>query len=184
MATALRHRCRRPCRTRDRSCQLPKSEQRRNSMTSAHSTAIAACCAECGAAVAQGREGCQTLFDEVLAREFGDYRYARMHRLTVDAYALQHPAEYMRSAKSYAAHLTGMYAAIDAGAPAEINRAVQQWLNGSNVLLRPDHPAPRQRGVLTILHVYEAVAPEEPHSPSPRVGAVRVAGVACVSSLG
>jgi len=37
----------------------------------------------------------------MIAREFGDFRYAREHRLTVDAYSLQHPDEYMRSAKSY-----------------------------------------------------------------------------------
>jgi uncharacterized protein DUF5946 len=130
-------------------------------MTSAHSTAFATCCPECGAAVAQGREACQRLFDEVLAREFGDYRYARMHRLTVDVYALQHPAEYMRSAKSYAAHLTGMYAALEKGGTAETNRAVQQWLNGSKFFPRPGDPAPRQRGVLTIIHVHEAVDPED-----------------------
>ena len=69
-------------------------------------------CPECGADVRGGRAGCQQLCDEVLAREFGDYRYAREHRLTVDAYSLQHPDEYMRSAKSYAAHLTGAYVAF------------------------------------------------------------------------
>ena len=118
-------------------------------------------CPECGAAVLQGREACQKLFDEVLAREYGDYRYARMHRLTVDAYALQHPAEYMRSAKSYAAHLTGLYAALETDAMAETNRAVQQWLNGSHVFPRPDNPAPRQRGMLTVIHVHEAVDPDD-----------------------
>jgi hypothetical protein len=119
------------------------------------------CCPECGAEVSQGREACQKLFDDVLAREFGDYRYARMHRLTVDAYSLQHPAEYMRSAKSYAAHLTGMYAALETAATAEINHAVQQWLNGSRVFPRPGNPDPRQRGVLTVIHVHEASEPED-----------------------
>ena len=119
------------------------------------------CCPECGAEVPQGREACQKLFDDVLAREFGDYRYARMHRLTVDAYSLQHPAEYMRSAKSYAAHLTGMYAALETGTMTEINRAVQKWLSSSPVFPRPDEPAPRQRGVLTVIHVHEAAEPED-----------------------
>jgi len=84
-----------------------------------------------------------------------------MHRLTVDVYALQHPVEYMRSAKSYAAHLTGMYTALEMGAAAETNRAVQQWLNSSKVFPRPGNPAPRQRGELTIIHVHEAVGPED-----------------------
>ena len=118
-------------------------------------------CPECGAPVAGGRAGCQRLFDEVLAREFGDYRYAREHRLMVDAYSLQHPAEYMRSAKSYAAHLTGMCAALEGDRPAEVNRAVQIWLNGPKTFPRPDHPGPKQRGALTIVHVHEAGAPEE-----------------------
>jgi hypothetical protein len=113
-------------------------------------------CPECGAVVDGGRAACQKLFDEVLAREFGDYRYAREHRLTVDVYSLQHPAEYMRSAKSYAAHLTGMYAALEDATAATTNRAVQQWLNGPSCLTRPDHPPPRQRGALTVVHVYEA----------------------------
>ena len=129
-------------------------------MTLVPSTTFAASCPECGAPVAGGREACQRLFDEVLAREFGDYRYARLHRLTVDCYSLQHPAEYMRSAKSYAAHLTGICAALEDDA-AQTNRAVQRWLNGPNVFLRPGDPAPQQRGALTILHVHAATDPED-----------------------
>jgi hypothetical protein len=117
-------------------------------------------CPECGAVVG-GRAACQKLFDEILAREFGDYRYAREHRLTVDVYSLQHPAEYMRSAKSYAAHLTGMYAALEDDTTAAANRAVQQWLSGPKALTRPDHPPPRQRGTLTVTHVHEANDPDE-----------------------
>ena len=130
-------------------------------MTSAPSMALPAACPECGAPVPGGRDACQRVFDDVLAREFGDYRYARMHRLTVDVYSLQHPAEYMRSAKSYAAHLTGMYAALEEGGAAETNRAVQQWLNGPKVFPRPGDPAPQKRGVLTILHVHAAADPED-----------------------
>jgi hypothetical protein len=117
-------------------------------------------CPECGAAVA-GRAACQALFDEVLAREFGDYRYGRVHRLTVDAYSLQHPSEYMRSAKSYAAHLTGMCAALEHDVTADTNRAVQQWLSGSTVLQRPGQPEPRQRGTLTIVHLHMATDPDD-----------------------
>ena len=122
---------------------------------------LATSCPECGAEVNGGREACQRLFDEVLAKEFRDFRYGRIHRLTVDAYSLQHPAEYMRSAKSYAAHLTGMYAALESSIAAETNRAVQQWLNGPKALTRPGEPAPRQRGSLTILHVHAAVDPDD-----------------------
>lgn len=118
-------------------------------------------CPECGGPAPGGRAGCQRLFDDILAREFSDYRYAREHRLMVDAYSLQHPAEYMRSAKSYAAHLTGMCAALERGGAAEWNRTVQAWLNGPRTLQRPDHPGPRQRGLLTVVHVHAAGDAEE-----------------------
>jgi Family of unknown function (DUF5946) len=118
-------------------------------------------CPECGAVTYGGRAACQKLFDEILAKEFSNYRYARVHRLTVDVYSLQHPAEYMRSAKSYAAHLTGMYAALEDDTPAATNRAVQRWLNGPKALTRPDQPPPLQRGTLTVTHVYEANEPKE-----------------------
>ena len=61
-------------------------------------------CDRCGAVVSGGKAGCQKLFEEVIAREFGDYRYSRRHRLTVDTYSLQHPERYMRSGKSFTAH--------------------------------------------------------------------------------
>lgn len=125
------------------------------------SVALSVSCPECGAEVGGGRAGCQQLFDEVLAREFGDYRYAREHRLMVDSYSLQHPDEYMKSAKSYAAHLTGAYVAIEHGSVAEVNRAILQWLNGSRSLQRPDQPPPGQRGALTILHVHVATDPDD-----------------------
>jgi hypothetical protein len=35
--------------------------------------------------------GCWLLYSEVLAREYGDLRYAPAHQLTVDVYAVQHP---------------------------------------------------------------------------------------------
>ncbi len=37
--------------------------------------------------------GCWACFGEVLAREYSDLEYHVVHRLTVDAYALQHPGQ-------------------------------------------------------------------------------------------
>jgi hypothetical protein len=111
--------------------------------------------------VAGGRDGCQKLFDEVLAREFGDFRYARLHRLTVDAYSLQHPADYMRSGKSYAAHLTGMCAAIERNDARDVNEAVQRWLGGAKAIERPAEPPPLARGSLTVAHVHGAADAHE-----------------------
>lgn len=117
-------------------------------------------CPACGVTVPGGRSGCEELFHEVIAREFGDYRYFRVHRLTVDAYSLQHPEQYMRSGKSFAAHLTGMCAAQEYEDAQAINRAVQQWLSSNPTVEKPAD-LPEQRGDLTVDHVHAAAAPEE-----------------------
>ncbi len=119
-------------------------------------------CESCGAAVEGGRAGCLKLFEEVIAREFGDYRYGRVHRLTVDAYSLQHPDEYMRSGKSFAAHLTGMCAALESRDVEEAqgaNRTVQKWLSTNPTIEKPDIPA--RRGRLTVAHVHAAADADE-----------------------
>ncbi|HEY0079617.1 MAG TPA: DUF5946 family protein [Pyrinomonadaceae bacterium] len=117
-------------------------------------------CEDCGAIVAQGRAGCLKIFEEILAREFGDYRYGRIHRLTVDAYSLQHPDSYMRSGKSFAAHLTGMCAALeDEQAPA-LNQVVQKWLSTNPNIDKPTQ-LPKQRGNLTVAYIHAASNADE-----------------------
>lgn len=118
-------------------------------------------CEDCGGRVAGGRAGCAGLFDEILVREFGDYRYGRVHRLTVDAYSLQHPDKYMRSGKSFAAHLTGMCAALEHAedAPA-VNQRVQKWLSTNPAVARPAQ-LPSPRGSLTVAHVHAAADADE-----------------------
>ena len=119
-----------------------------------------AVCEDCGASVAEGRAGCLKIFEEVIAREFSDYRYGRYHRLTVDAYALQHPDRYMRSGKSFAAHLTGMCAALEDEDAAALNHAVQKWLSTNPQIDKPAH-LPERRGSLTITHVRDAADADE-----------------------
>ena len=119
-------------------------------------------CESCGAEVEGGKAGCLKLFEEVIAREFGDYRYGRVHRLTVDAYSLQHPEEYMRSGKSFAAHLTGMCAALEGRDVEEVqgvNRTVQKWLSTNPKVEKPR--IPERRGRLTVAHVHAAADADE-----------------------
>ena len=117
-------------------------------------------CHECGTRVPQGRTGCQRLFDEVVAREFGYYRGGKIHRLTVDAYRLQHPEEYMQSGKSFVAHLTGLCAAIEFEDSLEVIRVVQKWLSRNPVIDRPTL-LPDRRGNLTIIYIHSAANAEE-----------------------
>ena len=99
-------------------------------------------CAACGLAVAGGSAGCQRLFDSIGLREYEDMRFARYHRIVVDVYAMQHPDCYGRSAKSFAAHLTGLCAWLDDEVGAQsVNAAVQRWLSGPSPVARPEPPA-------------------------------------------
>jgi Family of unknown function (DUF5946) len=53
--------------------------------------------------------GCWAAFGEVLAREYSDRAYARVHRLTVDTYAVQHPGRPSpQSVQSVALHLISL----------------------------------------------------------------------------
>ena len=117
-------------------------------------------CEDCGAVVAEGKAGCLKLFEEVIAREFSDYRYGKVHRLTVDAYSLQHPETYMRSGKSFAAHLTGIYAALESEDALAVNQKMQKWLSANPKIEKPAG-LPRQRGKLTITFIHSAACADE-----------------------
>ncbi len=120
-------------------------------------------CESCGAIVPEGKAGCRKLFEEVLVKDYSDYRYAKTHRLMVDAYSLQHPEEYMLSGKSFAAHLTGMYAALECEESSTVNRTVQKWLSGNPQIDKPVG-LPQERGNITITYVHNTIDAEEHQS--------------------
>ena len=127
-------------------------------MSGAPGAATSEQCASCGLAVAGGSEGCQRLFEAIGLREYEDMRFARYHRIVVDVYALQHPDGYGRSAKSFAAHLTGLCAWIENEFEAwSVNAAVQRWLSGPSPIARPELPP--SYGAMTIGRI---VAVDEP----------------------
>ena len=111
-------------------------------------------CGSCGLAVEGGSEGCQRLLESIGLREFEDMRFARYHRVVVDVYAMQHPDRYGRSAKSFAAHLTGLCAWLeDESRALSVNASVQRWLSGPSPVERPELPA--NYGALTIGEVID-----------------------------
>ena len=101
-----------------------------------------------------GTAGCQALFDEVLVRDYSDFRYGRFHRKMVDAYCLQHPDRYCASAKSLAAHLTGLCWAFEHGGHPSVGRALLRWFDASPAIDKPELPA--SRGEMTIAGVHAA----------------------------
>jgi hypothetical protein len=117
-------------------------------------------CEDCGAALAEGKAGCLKIFEEIIAREFSDYRYGKIHRLTADAYSLQHPDKYMRSAKSFAAHLTGICAALEDEEALALNQIVQRWLSTNPKIDKPAR-IPEHRGDLTITYIHSAADADE-----------------------
>lgn len=116
-------------------------------------------CPSCGAVPAAGFADCQAMWDQLLAESFSNFAYARLHRAIVDAYSLQHTDPYCKSAKSYAAHLTGICCAVEHGGTPEVNAAMQHWLSTNPELDKPDVPV--TRGRLTIASVIELRVPSE-----------------------
>ena len=56
------------------------------------------------------------MFGEVLAREYSEEAFFRNHRLTVDAYALQHPGQTSpQSIQSVAVHLSSLFLVFENG---------------------------------------------------------------------
>ena len=113
-------------------------------------------CAGCGLEIAGGTDGCQALFDQFRLRESAELaRDYGSTRLTIDIYSLQHPDRYCVSAKSLAAHLTGLCWAVERSGSESGLRALQRWLNGSVPLDKPD--VPNDRGKLTVADIASAV---------------------------
>ena len=100
--------------------------------------------------------GCWALYGEVLAREYSDYRFGRVHHLTVDSYAAQHPGRpERRTIQSVAVHLVGLYLSLECGAaPNALARARQATADASARFhwLEP----PESRGDITVLDVHAA----------------------------
>ncbi len=116
-------------------------------------------CLGCGLLVQGGTSGCQAMMDELLARDFSDVTYFRYHRMFVDIYCLQHPDPYCLSAKSLAAHLTGLCWFIDNGRSRAVgSESLRRWLNGTPRIEKPEIPS--FRGELTIADVRDAPDPK------------------------
>jgi Family of unknown function (DUF5946) len=97
--------------------------------------------------------GCWAAFVEVLAREYGDLRYPPLHRVTVDAYAAQHPGTPSpRSSCSVALHLIGLHLVLERGErPERATRAMRRAAARRSEFARLRPPA--SLGALTILDV-------------------------------
>jgi hypothetical protein len=105
--------------------------------------------------------GCWLLYSEVLAREYGDFRFTPAHQLTVDAYAVQHPGvPERRSAQSVAIHLVGLCLSLERGrGPAELPRLRQRLAPPKRVF--PWLAPPPSVGAVTVVDVHDVGTPED-----------------------
>lgn len=102
-----------------------------------------------------------------MARAAADVRYARAYRSAVEAYAMQHVERFGVSAKSYAAHLTGLCCVVEHDADPAMFAAIARWLSGSSPVEKPALiPPPRGHRTLA-----DARAAEEPEAHAAAVRA-------------
>ena len=72
---------------------------------------------------------CWSAFGELLAREFGDVTFGRIHRQSVDVYAVQHPGtDDRRQRQSVALHLIGLCHWLEHGIESDRLTAITQRL--------------------------------------------------------
>lgn len=110
---------------------------------------------------------CWRLFGEVLAREYSDVRYQAFHRLTVDAYAVQHPGqESPQTIQSAAVHLISLYMVLEQDWPPQrVTAALQQVAQRKTQFRWMDPPA--SLGSVTVADV-AAAATFEAHEAAVR----------------
>jgi len=105
--------------------------------------------------------GCWSVYGEVLAREYSDNVYFDIHRLTVDAFAVQHPGSKDRqSVQSVGVHLVRLCLFLEHGLAAEnANEAMlEAGKNKSSFFfLEP----PLNLGEITAADVHKAKSVEE-----------------------
>ena len=103
---------------------------------------------------------CWALFGEVLAREYRTPAYARLHQVTVDAYAVQHPGTpERRSIQSVAVHLITLCLVLEEGADPREGPKLHKRLAGWPEFhwLEPPNP----NGYITVADVLKAATPAE-----------------------
>ena len=102
-------------------------------------------------------QGCWDLFGQILAKEFGEYKYPEnTHRLTVDTYAIQHPGQPNRQAiQSVNIHLISLYCVFIKGLSGkEATKVMGKVLENSPNFEWLEPPIPN--GKMTIIDVLKA----------------------------
>ena len=122
-------------------------------------------CPSCGAVTAavvgpvhrylDSSPGCWAAYGQVLEKEYSDFAYGKNHRLTVDAYALQHPGKpSSQTISSAAVHLASLCQILEHGMkPLESTEFMQNFVKHKECFtwLEP----PENLGDVTVVDVLE-----------------------------
>jgi hypothetical protein len=104
--------------------------------------------------------GCWRAYGEVLAREYSDARCWSVHRLTVDAYAVQHPGKPSRRAiQSECGHLVSLCLVLERGGDPSSAASMQLALRHRDSFRWL--PPPESMGQLTVVDVAAARMPAD-----------------------
>jgi hypothetical protein len=104
--------------------------------------------------------GCWRLYGEVLAREYSDLAFAVVHRLTVDAYAVQHPGRPSpQTIQSVHVHLIGLCLVLERQAdPSWATRVIGEATRAKGRFTWLEPPA--SMGAVSVADVVAATTPE------------------------
>ena len=104
---------------------------------------------------------CWALYGRLLVSQYSQALHPRLHRLTVDTYAVQHPdARDHRSFSSLGPHLIALCLLLERGAsPQRTNELLAQILERPPSCSRLEAPTPN--GTITVLDVVTARNPDE-----------------------
>lgn len=90
--------------------------------------------------------GCYEMFNEVLNKEYSDFRYSKAHHYTVDSYAVQHPGEIsnQKAVNSVGIHLVSLYCLCEKKygieKSAQIKMEFAQFNKEKKVIQPMEHP--------------------------------------------
>ncbi len=108
--------------------------------------------------------GCWAMFCEVLEREYSDYKYAKAHNFTVDAYACQHPGpkESTAGKNSIATHLACLYMIFKRNMPLDQAANFKVGFAQANEQKHLVHwlEPPESVGQMTIYEIWDNKDPE------------------------
>ena len=105
--------------------------------------------------------GCWAAYGQVLAREYSDVTFAANHRLTVDAYAVQHPGQPSpQSIQSVCLHLVSLHLVLERGVDQSTATSLLPRLAGRKDLFRWLEP-PDSMGGTTVNDVLAVTSPKQ-----------------------